>query len=521
MRSKRIISGLLAALMLFGLAGCGEEQPLGTTKNETTEGTTAETTVETTVETTTETTEETVDVCVETTPIVPLAFLSDVDVRFKKQEDGFVKVYAKSELDDSTGKVIVVDMDSAKQTIDGFGASFTDTATYLFDSLSEETRKEVLTKLFDDEKGIGLDLLRNPIGACDFSLEYYTYNDLPEGETDYELEHFDFSKAAGQVALTKQAMEINPDIKLFLAPWSAPLWMKTKYEWNTATAMTKLRRDCYNVYADYLVKCIQGYEDQGVPVYAFSVQNEPLIVTNWPSMHWEWEQLADFTVDRMVPALEEAGLTTKILNLDHNWQRLEEGGWELMAATMGSANGMAFHWYNGDPEIMVEVAEKFPNIDMYVTEASYNRPADLGCMMEVCSKAVRSLRSGAQGYIMWNMAIGPNGGPTYNDVNLQNSGLVTIDDQAGTATFTGDFYSMAHFSKFIHQGAVALSSTDTGADSGYKLTNIVTRNPNGTMTAVLVNRMREDVVCKLVVGDQVMEVNMAARSIVTLTWGGN
>ena len=60
-----------------------------------------------------------------------------------------------------------------------------------------------------------------------------------------------------------------------------------------------------------------------------------------------------------------------------------------------------------------------------------------------------------------------------------------------------------------------------GVETNYKFTNIVTRNPNGTMTAVIVNRTREDAVCKLVLGDQVMEVNMAARSIVTLTWDAN
>lgn len=501
MRLNRVISGFLACLLLFGLLGCTVEQPEGTTASEAVNATE--------------------DVTEQAALVLPMAFLSDVDEKFKKQEDGYLKVYYTSELDDTTGWIIQVDMESENQTIDGFGAAFTDTATYLFDSLPEETRKDVLVKLFDEEQGIGLDLVRNPIGASDFSLEYYTYDDMPEGETDYELEHFDFSKASAQVALTKEAMEINPDIKLFLAPWSAPLWMKTKYVWNTATEMTKLRRDCYDVYADYLVKCIQGYEDQGVPVYSISVQNEPLVVTNWPSMYWEWDELANFTIDRMAPALEEAGLTTKIHNLDHNWQRLDQGGDKLMAATMGVSAGMAFHWYSKDPERMVEIAEKFPGIEMYVTEASYDRPSDLSCMLEICSYATRSLRCGAQGYIMWNMAIGPNGGPTYNDINLQNSGLVTIDDEAGTAVFTGDYYSMAHFSKFIHQGAVALDSTDTGAETNYKLTNIVTRNPNGTMTAVIVNRQREAALCKLVLGDQVIEVNMDGRSIVTLTWDAN
>ena len=500
MRLKRLLSGLLACLILIGLVGCAVEQPQETTPAPTVDPTESEKPSVAFIE--------------------PFAFVSDANVKFKLQDEGFAKVYAKSNLDESAGKVIVVDLENEKQTIDGFGASFTDTATYLFGLMPEETRNDVMMKLFDDEKGIGLDMIRNPLGACDFSLEYYTYNDIPEGETDYALERFDFSKAAGQIALTKQAMEINPDIKVFLAPWTAPLWMKTKYEFNTAVAMTKLRRDCYDVYADYLVKCIQGYEEQGVPVYAFSVQNEPLIVTDWPSMYWDCDELADFIIDRMDPALEEAGLETKILNLDHNWQRMEEGGWDLMAATVGAADGVAFHWYAGEPEIMEEVAQKFPNADIYVTEASYNRPADIGCMLEVTSMCARSLRSGAQGYLMWNMAISTVGGPALNE-NTWNSGLVSVDMQTGGATFTGDYYSMAHFSKFIHQGAVALDSTDTGADSNYKLINVVTRNPNGTMTAVIVNRMNHAEVIKFVLGEQVMEVDVAGRSIVTLTWDAN
>lgn len=491
MRFHRIFAGILTGALLLGLAGCGLGKP-----------------------------QQPTDPAAEENLLQPVAFVSDANVKFTLQDSDYVKVYGIDQLDETAGKVVTVELDNTKHTVDGFGASFTDTATYLFGCMSEETRQDVLQKLFDDEKGIGLDMIRNPLGACDFSLEYYTYNDIPEGETDYELEKFDFSKAAGQIALTKQAMEINPDIKLFLAPWSAPLWMKTKYDFHTAESMAKLRRDCYDVYADYLVKCIQGYEDQGVPVYAFSVQNEPLIVTDWPSMYWTCDELASFTVDRMAPALEEAGLETKILNLDHNWQRMEDGGWDLLAATVGAADGVAFHWYAGEPEIMTEVAEKFPNANIYVTEASYNRPADIGCMLEVTSMCARSIRSGAQGYLMWNMAISTIGGPALNG-NTWNSGLLSVDTETGAVSYTGDYYSMAHFSKFIHQGAVVVESTDTGADSNYKLVNLVTRNPNGTMTAVVVNRTNDTQTMKFVLGEQIMEVDVAARNVVTLTWDAN
>ena len=105
--------------------------------------------------------------------------------------------------------------------------------------------------------------------------------------------------------------------------------------------------------------------------------------------------------------------------------------------------------------------------------------------------------------------------------NIWNSGLLTINDEEGTADFTGDYYSMAHFSKFIHQGAVALDSTDTGIDSNYKLINLVTRNPNGTMTAIVVNSINDAQVLKFVLDEQVMEVNVEGRSIVTLTWDAN
>ena len=493
MRLRRIICFSLAAIMILSLVGCDSSKK--TAANET-----------------------------ESKYIIdenPLAFVSDNEVKFVKQKDGFVKVYDKSELDKNSGTIIEIDSKTAKQKIDGFGASFTDTTTYLLMGLPEETRNDAMTKLFDDEKGIGFSLIRNPIAACDFSLEYYTYDDMQEGEEDFELEHFDFSKAADQVALTKQAMSINENAKLFLSSWTAPLWMKTEYEW-LGTANASLRRDCYNVYADYLVKVIESYEEADVPVYSISAQNEPFSSLDWPGMMWTWEQLANFTNDRLKPALDEAGLKTQIHNLDYNWNRAENGGDQLMSATMDSAAGVAYHWYSGDPETMEETAYYFPGKDIYVTEASSDRPTNLSNMLKITSKTVRSLRSGANGFILWNIAIGTNGGPTYRDINLHNSGLLSVNEETKEVEFTSDYYALAHFSKFIHAGATVVESTDTGVDNEYELVNVVTANPNGTMTAVIVNNNAEEsATCKMVMGDKVMEVDVAARSTVTVTWDAN
>ncbi|MFD1905352.1 hypothetical protein ACFTAO_31785 [Paenibacillus rhizoplanae] len=63
---------------------------------------------------------------------------------------------------------VTVDIDAGKtyQEMDGFGASFTDSAAYLIHQvLGAEQRTEVMRKLFDPQEGIGLSFLRNPMGG--------------------------------------------------------------------------------------------------------------------------------------------------------------------------------------------------------------------------------------------------------------------------------------------------------------------------------------------------------------------
>lgn len=451
----------------------------------------------------------------------PLAFVSDYNQKFTLQDENYVTVYDIAELDKDSGTIIEINPDKTYQRIDGFGASFTQTSAYLLSKLSDESRKEVMTYLFDNEKGIGINFLRNPTGVSDFSLEYISYDDMPEGEEDWELAHFDGSSSDEQIALTKEAMEVNPNIKLFLAPWSPPLWMKTSYEWNTDKGEVKLRRDCYDVYADYLVKSIELYEEQGIPVFSITPQNEPFSANGWPSMNWDWEDLANFTNDNLRPALDEAGLETKILNLDYNFIYHEEAD-KIMASTMNTADGVAYHKYSGYPEDMQSTVQYFPNKLIYVTEASHGGASSMYQLTHTTVEMGRCLRSGAMGYILWNMALDETGGPTYNNVNTHCSSLVTCDSETNEVTYGSEYYAMGHYSKFIHEGAVLVDSTDTGLDTSYKLVNVVTLNPNGSMTAVVTNEdSAESKVCKIVMNNRVMEFEMAPRSVVTLTWDAN
>ena len=189
-----------------------------------------------------------------------------------------------------------------------------------------------------------------------------------------------------------------------------------------------------------------------------------------------------------------------------------------MSATYTSADGIAYHWYSGEPEAMKESSELFPDKLIYMTEGTGTKPENMSSFLKLTSMMTRSLYSNANAYLVWNYVLRPEGGPYLFETARNNSPLVYYDEETQEVYYGSDYYALAHFSKYIHVGAVRVESSDTGADSNYKLCNVVVVNPNGTMTAVITNAEKEDVVCKMVMGEQVMEVTAPAKSTITITW---
>ena len=215
---------------------------------------------------------------------------------------------------------ITVDENTRYQQFTGAGASFTDTAAWLMNSsgaLSSTTRTQVMQQLFDPNSGIGLDFLRNPMGASDLARGNYSYDDMPSGQTDPGLNNFSISHDLADVLpLTKQARQLNPNLKVMATPWSAPAWMKDN---DTFNQPGWLESQYYAAYAQYFVKYVQAYQAQGVPIDFVSAQNEPTCCGGYPSMSWNGSGLDYFTKTNLLPAFHAAGLSTKVLALDWNW----------------------------------------------------------------------------------------------------------------------------------------------------------------------------------------------------------
>jgi len=213
--------------------------------------------------------------------------------------------------------------DSVKyQQIDGFGASLTDSSAWLISQkLSEAQRTQFLEMLFDPKKGIGLSILRQPIGSSDFSVADYSYDDMPLGKFDPELMRFTIDRdRAYIIPVLREALAVNPKLKIIASPWSPPGWMKTSGSMIGGTLLPS----SFAPLARYFVRFVQSYEAAGVPIFAITPQNEPRnIPADYPGMGMTAEEQTVFIREHLGPAFRDAHLRTKIMAFDHNWDMID------------------------------------------------------------------------------------------------------------------------------------------------------------------------------------------------------
>lgn len=406
-------------------------------------------------------------------------------------------------------EVIKVDDSKIFQEIIGFGASFTDSSAYLIDEvLTPVDKKNVMKKLFHPKDGIGISVLRNPMGASDYSRTVYSYCD-ERGEED--LEYFSIAHDERSILpLTKEAMRLNSNLKLFASPWSAPGWMKTS---NNMLA-GELKSEYYDTYGNYFVKFIECYEKQGVPIFAITVQNEPLYEPkHYPSMFFPEEKELEFVKSSLYPKIRERNLTTKILGYDHNWDRLD---YPLGLLDKGKKyfDGIAWHWYGGKPVSQSRVKRDYPDKEVYFTEGSGGSwiPEFEPAFSNLIRTGIDILRNDAKTFILWNIALDENNGPTVPGFGKSTCrGLLKINQQDKSYSFTQDYYGLAHFSKFIFPGAIRISSTESE-----NIKSVAFRNKDHSTVLVLFNDSDLEISLKVEGLSDNFQTNFAAKETKTI-----
>ena len=402
------------------------------------------------------------------------------------------------------------------QEIDGFGASVTDSSAWLLrNKLSDSQFQKLMERLFDREKGIGLSLLRQPIGSSDFALEDYTYDDMPPGESDTELQHFSIEKDQRYIIpVLRTALAINPQIKILATPWSPPAWMKS----NDSLVQGSLRPEDYDAMARYFVKSVKAYEQAGVPIFAVTMQNEPLnIEADYPSMLMSASEQSAFLGSALGPAFRTAGMGTKIFIFDHNWDLIHYPI-EVLSNVKAAAyaSGIAIHCYGGNAASQSELHERFPALAIWMTECSGGSWQKGNLLDEQVRLIIDSTRNWSHSVILWNLALDQNHEPHLGGCK-NCRGVITVKDAdgAGEAVPTVDFTALAHVSKFVRPGARRIESNTFGPGS---VEDVAFRNPDGSLVLLVLNSGSKRVTFNVGREKKFAVCTLPADSAATLTW---
>lgn len=420
-----------------------------------------------------------------------------------------------------SGTNVTVDENTRFQTFTGGGASFTDTAAWLMKgsgALSQATRDETMKKLFSPTEGIGLSFVRNPMGGSDLARFGYTYDDVPAGQSDPSLSKFSIAHDLADVLpLTRQAKQLNPSLTTMASPWTAPAWMKDSGQLNGGW----LKSEFYGAYANYFVKYLQAYRDQGVPVDYVTAQNEPTCCDSYPSMSWNASGLAYFTKSELLPKLQGAGLATKVMAHDWNWDTYDAYAAQTVndAAVRSHPNfgGIAWHGYGGDVSKQTEVHNQYPQLDAFQTEHSggtwiaHQQRED---MMNI----IDYTRNWAKSVTKWSLAVDQNRGPHNGGCGVCD-GLITVhngDGRHGQVDYMIEYYTMGHLTKFVKPGAHRIASTASSA-----VPNVAWRNPDGSKALIAYNDASSAQSITVNWGGQHATYSLPGKTSATFTWSGS
>ena len=438
----------------------------------------------------------------------------------------------------SSKLTITVDPSLRYQQMDGFGASITDSSASVLYSLDRATRDATMSDLF---VGNRISFLRQPIGASDFvDGPHFTYDDLPPGQTDYALEHFSIDHDKQQILpLLRQALALNPNLKVIASPWSPPAWMKTTDSLIGGRLIDDDR--IYTAYANYLVRFVQAYKAEGVPIYGLTIQNEPQNrnPSGYPGTDMPVAQAAQ-VIDRLGPALAAAGLDTNIFGYDHNWSEHpndiastppgEDPETEYPSMLLDSSAapwlaGTAYHCYSGDQTRMTQLHRAYPDKGIWFTECSGshgpNDPPEQ-YFSDTLKWHARNLtlgvtRNWARSMVTWNLALRPDGGP-HNGGCDTCTGVVTVHDD-GTVSRNAEYYTIGHLSRFVQPGAwrVASSSFGTTGWNGMVMDTAFV-NPDGSTAVVVHNEHDNPRSFAIAVGDKSFDYTLPGGALATFTW---
>ena len=380
--------------------------------------------------------------------------------------------------------IIKVDPNIKYQKHLGFGGALTDAACISFNYLSDENKTKYLKAYFSEE-GLNYNLLRYPLGSCDFST--YSYHYLKNDDIDTLSIECDKDR----ISMYKEIQKYQQNLTIFASPWSPPAFMKDSGD---VCHGGKLKPEYYGLYSELLLKSAKLLRNEGLNIKVLNTQNEPLAEQVWESCIYSGKEEGNFVHNYLMKNMSKYDLNDLSYGIwDHNRDVLVKRVQETFEEDLKpeDVSFVCFHWYSGaDFEQLDEIHKQYPNLHLVMTEGCVellldknkeNSIGDFSHAERYIHQMINDFNHYCEGYIDWNLSLDNKGGP--NHVGNFCEAPIMIDEQ-GNMKFMYSYYAIAHFAKFIAPGAYRIESNSDNSD----IEIVSYENPDKSLVSVIYNR---------------------------------
>jgi glucosylceramidase len=413
------------------------------------------------------------------------------------------------------------------QKMDGFGASIMEAGLMTLNTLPAEKQEEVLRALFDVREGAGFTAMKTPIGGTDFQAAgpWFTYDDTPG---DVELKNFSVERDFAPNGVGTYILRAGKYGKFVLqAPMDYPPdWMLFDVKKNQ-----DVQPKYYAVLARYFIRYLEEYKKRGVEVDYLSLFNEPEEVYTKIT----YREIKVLLKDFVGPALQKSGLTTKLMLSEAPERKAAYQRFPIVLDDPDARKFVAVAAYHGydfkNYDKIATLEKRYADIPFWMDEICYayeaGYPKDKKLPIydfddgDVWGNVIFSdLEAGTSAWIYWNAILDETGGPWAispvhgnPDPNAQHP-VVIINKSTHEVTYTGMYYYLAHFSKFVRPGAVRVQTT--GKVKGVRV--MAFQTTEGGMVAQILNSNSSDEDVNLMYRGRALALNLPGRSISTAEW---
>jgi len=422
----------------------------------------------------------------------------------------------------------VIDVANPLQTIDGFGACFNELGWISLSLLNEADRENIFRELFDYGKGANFTVCRMPLGANDFSRDWYSYN---ETDGDFEMKNFSIANDRQTlVPFIKAALKFNSGLKIWASPWSPPEWMKDNKHYACQPLDTsffdnigqngitpdQVRREGMNMfiqedayfkaYALYFRKFIEAYRTENINIFMVMPQNEFNSCQPFPSCTWQAAGLATFIGKYLGPEMHNLGVEVMFGTMERPNAALADTS--LMDPECKKyITGAGFQW--AGKRSVGDIHNRYPHLKIYQTEQECGNGQNnwRGCVYS-WGLMKHFFNNGTNVYNYWNISLEEGGLSRWG---WRQNSLVTVNKDDRTYRYTYEYYLMKHASHFVLPGARFLPVSGEFTDL------IAFRNADGSYVLVIHNPGDVEIKPVIQIGDRTISITLKPQSFSTIT----